>query len=188
MKKSLLILLSSAIISCDTPDSAVKDNRPTDELKLVKLIHAADSTLDTETNEIRKEEFFKLQASNLNKLVKDTLKYKFTDWPVRVEEIDNNPSGYTGSGFVSLENAVNMKFLVQPFDGWDEEYAEVTSPTMECFFLKNDTTLLNMAKKLNKGDEVLITGTFEKKPIELNTEDIARQNFDIKITSIKPSK
>jgi len=146
-----LILLSVTIFqSCDQQTTAAQnDNRPKDELAFIKLLDSAYWNTSNQANDIGKKDAAANNKVKITHFIIDTLKTNFKNWHVNVFKIED----------AILEGGVDVELLISKKAQPDEKDPEFESIILKTHIADTDTTK-NMFKPLQKGDKVLLSGSF----------------------------
>lgn len=139
--------------SCDQPTTVSQtDNRPKDELAFVKLLdNALENTL-IQKNDIDKKDVADSNKVKITRFITDTLKTNFKDWQVTVF----NMRATELEGGTEIDLLVSKKAQLPE----NEKYPDLDAITLRTHIADTDTTIRNMYKSLQKGDKVLLTGSF----------------------------
>lgn len=151
MKKILsFIFIAAALCGCDQNGTkiGIEDNRPKTEQALIKEINIADSTYKAQSNEITQKEAYEKSKKSISQLITKDLNAKAENWEAKVHKIELD---------------VNDDILVDVMIAKEMQYAE-KFPEYSSIMLKSrisdNEKLKNLVKPLQKGDEVILSGTF----------------------------
>lgn len=156
---SLLISLNS----CFNTSNHALDPRPADQVGFIAKTILLDTLISNSKNEIIREERTAEAISKMTDFVKDSLNYKFTDWPAEVLEIENNPSGF------SVVNVTYMirKNILDPAG----DHPEYSSIIFDQWISKKDQIMIDKVKKFKPRQRILISGLFSLKRNKVDVTD-----------------
>lgn len=171
MKVSKLLFLPLFFIGCNTSQPVKKiDDRPMDELSFIKKFHVADSLFSSEINDIKKTETYDKQKTELTRFITDSLPKEVKQWHAFVYKIK-------AESFPTDEIEVTLLIPQNTFLNTEQKYPELSNIVLSSKASLNDSSIKDSLKELLEGDNVLVTGSFEKDDtgnvnLDSNTDDI----------------
>ncbi|MEZ2338315.1 hypothetical protein AB6735_21880 [Mucilaginibacter sp. RCC_168] len=161
MKLSRLLFPSFFLLGCNTTPPPAKiveiDNRPFEEQSLIRKFQLADSLYDEfETNEIKKTETYEKQKTSLIKFITDSLHDEAKQWHAIVHEISVK---HWPADFIEVTLLIPKGIMPDK----DEKYPEYSSIVLSSGIPLNEkSSVKNSLRELSKGDNVLVSGSFQK--------------------------
>ncbi|MBB6108963.1 hypothetical protein [Mucilaginibacter lappiensis] len=171
MKFQNLLFFSIFLMGCNTtPPVKVIDPRPATELALIKKFHVSDSLFTSESNEIKKKEVYDKQKTELEKFIIDALPAEVKEWHAIVYKIE-------------VDDYIEVTLLIPESGSLNEndKYPQYDNIVLFSNESLNDSPVKTSLKELSKGDQVLVTGSFEKDEIgnpylDSNMDDLGNRN------------
>lgn len=194
MKKVYLLILVAIVTlnSCDQPAPVQKDNRAADELAFIKVLGDADTLYNKQHNAINKKDVFDTSKVKITHFISDKLKGKAENWEAEILSLEPD----------LIDGVINVKLMISKGPTQtDEKHPEYESIILDAHSF-HDEKVRNILKSLQKGDKVLVSGTFSAdRDVEGNidfdtyrlgsADDEQKLNnpaFYLRITDIKKAK
>lgn len=175
-------------VACNsTQEGGEMDNMPAPEIAFIKRFNTADSAYSMNDNVIKKQEALKYHKEAIIKFVTDTLSGNADKWLGVLNKIE--ASRYADGVF-------EVTILVPKNNYLDKEMPELNTIRLNAK-VDSNTVVKNALKDMQKGDRVIITGTFVKDivgNIDYNANDFREQDtfnepeFNFKIENISKRK
>lgn len=158
MKPAKIILPSffiSLLFSCNPPLTydAVKDDRTSEQLALIKHFAESDSLYGVQYNAIKRAEVRDDEMNGLINFINDTLKNSFNKWPATIHELDV-------SSFSS--DYIDVTFLIPLQATLNEKNPQFSSIVIHATVPFDQTSVKDSLAKARVGEKVWISGDFSK--------------------------
>jgi hypothetical protein len=154
MRSIIVAMLASALFYNCTPAPVAKDDRPEDQQKFISKLKQLDSKVHRADNEVVKDDLLDSCTLAISSFAQDSLDGKFTDWSAEVTDIKNEPMGF---------DVVKVNYMIYTGAADTSSVKEYESLMFSSLINKIDTAQLSKVKRINKGDNVKISGSFNFK-------------------------
>jgi hypothetical protein len=160
MKKLYYLLAATTLLGCQSRPAEV-DNRPKEELELVKQIVTADSVYEAQINEITKKEAFNKSEVAIPEFIKTKLNSRADNWKAVIVSIKYREEADEAAVTLRISKGIH-------FDDKNPEYSSII---LQSDGIYEDAKIKEKLKTLQPYDKVLVSGKFSYE------KDLSGRNF-----------